>query len=457
MEPGNDVLAQRRENPVRDALDRSGLYHSFRMPDGEVLRGAMPMEELENRAMALGLPADLTGHRVLDIGPWDGYFAFEMERRGADVTAIDYADLDSFRALHRATASRVQYRRMDIYELDTARDGVFDIVLCLGVLYHLKHPLLGLEKVCAVTLDRCIIDSFVIDGEPWQQGARTPLPYLEFYERDELGGQLDNWYGPTVSAVEGLVRAAGFASAEVLRVTGKTAIVAAHRSWKNLPPIEREPVKLVALNCHSHPGRYFQSQKEEYIVLWCDWPEAKAPPVSAVFPEVNGLGTAPISCTLTAEGLQIQLRVPPGLSPGQHAVRVKIGNAGWSDPQDFFLDLPATGQPLELIAAQDGVLGHAGEVDWAAGGWLTLWADGLSAEADPGNTIAEIDGVPHFPEGVYPSSGQVNVRLRRVILAGRSQVRLFHRGQSSHARTITVKGEAPPIPGLERPGLQYRK
>src|SRR5437016_1989514 len=121
----------RSYNPVRDGLNRTGLYHSFRLPDGRVLEGAMSLAFLEDRAASFGLPQDLRGKTLLDIGPWDVYFTFEMERRGAEVTAIDYADLDTFRALHRAYNSRARYLRMDVYELDPARLGMFDIVLCL--------------------------------------------------------------------------------------------------------------------------------------------------------------------------------------------------------------------------------------------------------------------------------------------------------------------------------------
>ena len=214
--------------------------------------------------------------RVLDIGPWDGFYTFEMERRGAEVTAIDYVDLDTFRALHRVFESRAEYRQMDVYEMDPADLGTFDIVLCLGVLYHLKHPLLGLEKICAVTRGLCILDTFVIDGAV-APADRSPLPYLEFYERGELGGQLDNWCGPTVAAVEALARSAGFARTEVLRVTERAACVAAHRRWKRSPPGAQRPTTLHGLTCHVRPGRSFQSSKEEYIELWCAATSAESP------------------------------------------------------------------------------------------------------------------------------------------------------------------------------------
>jgi hypothetical protein len=124
------------------------------------------------------------GHRIVGR-----FFTFEMERRGADVTAIDYVDLDTFRELHGTFGSRARYESLDVYELDPKRNGVFDIVLRLGVLYHLKHPLLALERICAVTRELCILETFVVDGEAWQQGIRPPLPFIEFYEGEELGGQ----------------------------------------------------------------------------------------------------------------------------------------------------------------------------------------------------------------------------------------------------------------------------
>src|SRR5438128_11355699 len=122
-------------NPVREGLDRTGLYHSFRLPDGRVLEGAMTLAFLEDRVASYRLPEDLRGKRVLDIGPWDGYFTFEMERRGADVTAVDYVDLDTFRELHRAMRSRVKYERLDVYELSPERLGHFEIGLCFVALY----------------------------------------------------------------------------------------------------------------------------------------------------------------------------------------------------------------------------------------------------------------------------------------------------------------------------------
>lgn len=436
-------------NPVREGLERTGLYHSFRLPDGRVLEGSMPLRFLEGRVASFGLPQDLRGKTVLDIGPWDGYFTFEMERRGAEVTAIDYADLDTFRALHRAYNSRAKYLRLDVYELDPARHGMFDIVLCLGVLYHLKHPLLALEKICAVTRDVAIVETVVVDGEAWQKGVRPPFPYVEFYEYDELAGQLDNWSGPSVTAVEALVRAAGFAEAELLGVSNQAGRVAAHRRWRNLPPEEDRVVELCAVSSHQNRGRSFQSSKEEYLVLWCGYDSPKAPAIEDVFPEVDGYGVAPLSRALVGDrGLQVYARVPPGLAPGRHSVRVKVGRSAWTEAREFFVDLPEAAG-LKLLGLQDGVTWTVDQVDWTNGGWLTVWAEGLTEEADMGNTTVEIGGVPHFPEAVHLDKGQINVRLRPGVIAGSSDVVVVHRGARSDTRVVRVLGKPTAIRGLE--------
>lgn len=443
MEIPPDILEQRIQNAVKPGLTETGLYHSFRLPDGRILRGSMDLNWQLERVASFGLPEDLHGKTVLDIGPWDGFFTFEMERRGAAVTAIDYVDLDTFRRLHRAFGSKARYVRMDIYELDAERLGTFDIVLCLGALYHFKYPLLALEKICALTNEVCFVDTFVVDA-----GQRAPLPYMEFYEREELGGQFDNWCGPTVSAVEAMVRTAGFARADLLRVAGDTACIGARRRWDGAPPEDGPRLELTRLHSHSDTGRSFHSNKEEYIKLWCRWERKDVPTFDEVFPEIDGFGIAPLSCTIVNQWLVVSVRVPPGLRPGRHEVRIRIGPSQWSESREFYLDLPPIANSLDLRAIQDSITWQTGEVDWANGGWLTLWADGLSPEADCGNVIVQVAGIPHVPDALEPTKGQINIRLRPLIEAGEHEVRILHRGAESRLN-LRVKGKPPQIRGLE--------
>jgi len=443
------LLEERRHNPIAAAVRENGLYHSFRLPDGTVLPGAMPIEYLEGRLASFNLPLDLNGKRVLDVGPWDGYFTFAMEARGAAVVAIDYVDLDTFRAIHAAFGSQAEYLQLDVYELDAGQHGLFDYVLLLGVLYHLKHPLLALERLCSLTRETCIVETFVVDGDTWLRGEATPIPFIEFYEHDELAGRLDNWSGPTVRAVQAMIRSAGFATADVLHVTARNAIVAASRKWTNLPPNERDPLVLLSVNSHLDRGRTFVSSKEAYLTLWCPWPESNPPELVEVFPEVDGYGIAPLKSAMVPSGLAVHLRLPPGLAPGSHTVRLKVGTYGWSNVERFYVDLPAIGNALRIVSLQDARSWTDDIVYWAGGGWLTIWIEGLSEEADCGNTRVIVDGILHSPDAVVPASGQVNVALRPVIADGLHRLAAEHRDIRSNTVTFNVIGAPPAIRGLE--------
>ena len=111
---------------------------------------------------------------LLDIGAWDGWFSFEMERRGAQATAVDCIEQPGFLLAKERLASQVDYRVFDVYDLSAGNVGQFDIVLFLGVLYHLKHPLLGLEKVCALTKSWSMVVCDLTDRDSggWPAGAR---------------------------------------------------------------------------------------------------------------------------------------------------------------------------------------------------------------------------------------------------------------------------------------------
>ena len=442
------IRETRSVNPVREGLDSTGLYHSFVLPRGSQLRGAIPIEHQKERLAAFDLPDDLSGKRVLDIGPWDGFFAFEMERRGAEVFAIDYVDLDTFRALHRHLGSKIQYERMDVYELSPERVGKFDIVLCLGVLYHLKHPLLALEKICAITKDRCIIESFAVDAAARQRGENPSIPYIEFYEYDELAGQTDNWCGPTVGALEALVRSAGFASAQVLKVFGTTACLAAQRQWTGLPA-EEHSLRLSGIHSHNNSGRTFNSAKEEYLVLWSPTDNSIAPSLADVFPDVDGYGVAPLSCIINDGQVITGVRLPPFMTSGEHQARLKIGRSAWSNALPFYVDLPPLESELTLVSLQDGVTWDESSVGWEKGGFVTLWVEGLSVEADAGNVTVEISGIPHAPIDVLVEASQVNIRLRPLIRGGVHEVRVTHRGKSTETKELRVVGDGPGIKGLE--------
>ncbi|GAH43317.1 unnamed protein product, partial [marine sediment metagenome] len=99
-------------------------YHQMELAPGIVTPGAHPSGKVLKQLDALGLPCEASGMRVLDVGCSDGFFSFEMERRGAEVVGIDYADPDAtgFSTAARILDSRVTHRVRNVYNLTPEED-----------------------------------------------------------------------------------------------------------------------------------------------------------------------------------------------------------------------------------------------------------------------------------------------------------------------------------------------
>src|SRR5262249_52155118 len=123
------------------------------------------------------LPERCDGLRALDIGVSDGFFAFELERRGAEVLAIDAgAPAAGFMLARRLLGSQARVVRGDVYNLTPARDGQFDLVLFLGVIYPLRHPLLALDLIWTICRGHVFVETHVIDNAfVLESGATAPL------------------------------------------------------------------------------------------------------------------------------------------------------------------------------------------------------------------------------------------------------------------------------------------
>ena len=312
------------------ARSEKGWWHSFELPDGSRIEGIASLESLRQRLGQFPIADDLRGKRVLDIGCWDGWFSFEMERRGAEVMAIDCWDNPRFRQMHAAYRSKVDYRLIDMYELTPARIGRFDVVLFMGVLYHLKHPLLALERVCALTTDLAAVDSFILrEGQRAPEDLRRPI--LEFYETDEMGGQTDNWFGPSLPALLGMCRTAGFARVELRSVLEFSACVACHRRWENPGGTTAPPLVHAALHMINF-GINFRSDRDDYVSAWFDSPLALK--LDDVKPEVSGYGVRPLSVFNWQEHIwQVNFKLPPLEKPGWHEVRIRLMDSLPGNPQ----------------------------------------------------------------------------------------------------------------------------
>jgi tRNA (mo5U34)-methyltransferase len=194
---------------VRAEIANVNWYHRIDLGDGIVTPG---VDDSASRMSPLEMPTDLQGKTVLDIGAWDGFFSFEAERRGAGrVLATDsycwsgegWGTKEGFNTASRILGSQVDDLEIDVMDLSPDRVGTFDLVLFVGVLYHLRHPLLALERVASVTAGQLILDTHTAMTE-------EDDPVMLFYPGSELNDDATNWWGPNPPVVEAMLRDVGF-------------------------------------------------------------------------------------------------------------------------------------------------------------------------------------------------------------------------------------------------------
>ncbi len=199
-------------------------FHNLHLPGGlqtapDHFLGDFPSYKWQE--LAPHLPQNLRGWRALDIGCNAGFYSFELARRGADVTGID-ADpryLAQARWAAQQLGLHVTFKRMQVYDLAHLEES-FDLVLFMGVFYHLRYPLLGLDiavqkvrrlmvfqtltmpgdEVHEDTLDRGIHDREALREPGW--------PKLAFIEHS-FAGDPTNWWIPNHAGVEALLRSSG--------------------------------------------------------------------------------------------------------------------------------------------------------------------------------------------------------------------------------------------------------
>lgn len=222
-------------------------FHSINLGQGVITSGWKSPSQLAHELQSFRLP-DLRGKSVLDINTWDGFFSFEAERRGASrVVALDHymwaMDLAlhhaywkeckergvspaayhtmpyympdkmpgkvGFDTAHKALRSKVEGVVADFMEMEIEPLGTFDVVFYLGSLYHMENPLQAMRRVAAVTKELAIIET---EAAVFHGLERHGL--CEFFESNELNGDVSNWWSPNEKALAGLCRAAGFRSVD---------------------------------------------------------------------------------------------------------------------------------------------------------------------------------------------------------------------------------------------------
>lgn len=212
------------KNSIQNLIDSvPAWFHKIEVAPGIITPGVQDTEGLLNH---IKLPDDLTGKRVLDIGARDGLYSFECEKRGAaEVIALDYTtpDTTGFNVAKQILNSNVKWVTANVYEIDQLNLGKFDLVLFLGVIYHLRHPYLAIDKIHDVLNigGKVVVESHIIDGGfvaedgNWVNLAElnprlSELNVAQIYESGKLVNDPSNAWAPSINTLVAMFKNSGF-------------------------------------------------------------------------------------------------------------------------------------------------------------------------------------------------------------------------------------------------------
>lgn len=223
-----------REDIGKDIASLGPWFHNLHLSDGtqtapEHFLGDFPA--FKWRELAPHLPADLRGWSALDIGCNAGFYSFELAKRGANVTGIDldphYLAQARWAARHYGLEQQVTFKHMQVYDLAHTAES-YDLVLFMGVFYHLRYPLLGLDIVAQKVRRKLVFQTLTLPGGEMPVDAQIDnindrdlllepgWPKMAFLEH-HFGGDPTNWWAANHAGVKALLRSAG------LKVTAEPA------------------------------------------------------------------------------------------------------------------------------------------------------------------------------------------------------------------------------------------
>lgn len=201
-------------------------FHNLHLPDGTQTAPDHPLGDFPKfkwEQIASHIPDNLSGLSVLDVGCNAGFYTFELAKRGAEVTGIDvdehYLKQARWAARQFNLSNKVSFINMQVYEI-AKLDVTFDIILFMGVFYHLRYPTLALDILAQKFSQQMIFQTLTMPGndvfypeEDIKIDQRDLMmnpgwPKIAFIE-NSLEGDDTNWWAPNHAAVEALLRSAG--------------------------------------------------------------------------------------------------------------------------------------------------------------------------------------------------------------------------------------------------------
>lgn len=244
------------QSDVEREVDRLGpWFHNLHLPGGTQTAAGHYLGDFPRRhwlRIAPHLPADLHGWSVLDVGCNAGFYAFELARRGGDVLGIDHDEhyLSQARWACRqfGLEHAVRFERCGVYEL-AERTERFDLVLFMGVFYHLRYPLLGLDIVAERVGRLMVFQTMQMPGPAGGDGTPANLPIdrreqltaehwprMAFIEH-RLQDDPTNWWVANPAAVDAMIRSTGLTlhsqlAPETWLCEAPAEGVASRRTWQ---------------------------------------------------------------------------------------------------------------------------------------------------------------------------------------------------------------------------------
>jgi tRNA (mo5U34)-methyltransferase len=202
MSPGEmEMTHEKNSDTGAGRIDDYFWWHSIRLNSGRITPGQKTIECMDRETNGTFDQLDLRGRTVLDIGAWNGGFSIEAKRRGADrVVALDGAvwnnptlrGRETFELAKLLCEVEIEAVEQDLDSPQLSLDylGDFDIVLFLGVFYHLVDPIAALREIAQRAKRVLVVETYI------ERTLQEDRPMMVFYPGDELGGDGSNWWGP---------------------------------------------------------------------------------------------------------------------------------------------------------------------------------------------------------------------------------------------------------------------
>jgi tRNA (mo5U34)-methyltransferase len=219
--------------PTQEEIDQIHWWHTIEFPNGRSSKGGKSRATLEAESEIV-FKYSVTGKSVLDVGAWNGFFTVaSVQHRASRVLALDsptwnkpgpHSGYAGFRLAKQYMAPGAEELNSDVMDISVERIGQFDVVLFLGVLYHLKHPLFVLERLAQIASERIVVETHL-------DAMDTSRPAAIFYPGAECFNDGSNWWGPNVACIEAMLHIAGFRRVEHVPYPGRKDRAFFH-AWK---------------------------------------------------------------------------------------------------------------------------------------------------------------------------------------------------------------------------------